>query len=72
VIGYVGTSGWSTGPHLHYEFRVNDTARDPNSIVVQQTQSLAGLSLQQFHHQVADIKHRFRLLSAEVTQLAAR
>jgi murein DD-endopeptidase MepM/ murein hydrolase activator NlpD len=72
VIGYVGTSGWSTGPHLHYEFRVNDTARDPNSIVVQQTQSLAGSALPQFLHQVADIKHRFRLLSAEVAQLASR
>ena len=72
VIGYVGTSGWSTGPHLHYEFRVNDAARDPHSIVVQQTQSPAGAALQQFHRQVANIKHRFRLLSAEVTQLAAR
>jgi len=72
VIGYVGTSGWSTGPHLHYEFRVNNDARDPKSIAAQQVQSLAGIHLQQFHIQLAHMKHRFRLLSADVTQVASR
>jgi murein DD-endopeptidase MepM/ murein hydrolase activator NlpD len=72
VIGYVGTSGWSTGPHLHYEFRVNNDARDPKSIAAQQVQSLAGIHLQQFQHQLADVKHRFRLLSVDVTQVASR
>lgn len=32
VVGRVGTSGTSTAPHLHYEFRVNGVARDPRSI----------------------------------------
>jgi murein DD-endopeptidase MepM/ murein hydrolase activator NlpD len=29
VIGYVGMTGWATGPHLHYEFKINGRQRDP-------------------------------------------
>ena len=32
LIGYVGSSGWSTGPHLHFELRIGGVKYDPLSL----------------------------------------
>lgn len=34
IISYLGNTGKSTGPHVHYEVRVNDTAVDPLSFMI--------------------------------------
>ena len=72
VIGYVGSTGWSTGAHLHYEFRVANEARDPASLKNLAHQPLTNAEMARFRMAAADMNHRFALLRPTGSAMAAR
>ncbi|MDQ0470679.1 M23 family metallopeptidase [Labrys wisconsinensis] len=48
IVGYIGMTGFSTGPHVHYEVKINGNFVDPMRIKLPQTMDLADAALEQF------------------------
>lgn len=70
IIGYVGQTGWATGPHLHYEFRVNDQPRDPLTIALPQALPLNGGRMMNFLAHAREMRQRLAMLQNTTLALA--
>lgn len=71
-IGFVGMTGLATGPHLHYEFRIDGVHRDPLTVVLPKAESLQSTELVAFKRRAAPLLAKLELLDQRDRLLAHR
>lgn len=72
TIGFVGMTGLATGPHLHYEFRIDGVHRDPLTVVLPPADPLTGKALADFRRTAAPLIAQLDLLEDHARLVAAR
>lgn len=70
IIGRLGSTGLSTGPHLHYEVMINERFVDPLAIRLPRGRELAGRQLEEFKRERAFIDDVLKRAPGQASQLA--
>jgi len=63
IIAYVGQSGLATGPHLHYEFKIDGQQRDPLRVALPDARPIIAVQKEQFLAATSNIIERLSMLS---------